>query len=534
MTRPGDRTFWNSDEAAVAPTFVIASFALVAVMGISFDYARLAVLDSELQAAADQAALAAATQLDGLSGAIDRSTFAASNLVQNKTIFANDKNADARNLTVSSVAYYDGYTSTTDTLGNLLDTSTSTAKATADTKATVVVVTLNTRKAFYAFTPIIRLFSSGALKAQAVAGLQTSVCYMPPVMMCNPNETATTTPPYPATDGSDRGRGMLLTQAGTTWGPGNYGYLNVSGNGKPSVEQGLAVNANAAPCTSLGSVTTQPGQLTGATVGINTRFDIYDYSCSGTTCSPSMNTRKDVINGATPLSGNKCTMTNNGWILPSSPYVGVSGTSSTISNMGFPRDKCHSTGTTPVAPCASNGIGNKDWDIDTYFSVNHASDGMTEAMVQNWAGRSCIYPSVCSNFISRYDVYQFELAKGYTATRTSVESNKNAYSTPQCGTGLPSSSTVKDRRVLPVAVVNCIHNGLNGNKPIQNISGWVDLFLVEPSLNRTYTTGSGKNKVTTKYTDPDDIYVEIIAAATTPAGNNAFQYYQRREVRLLK
>ncbi|MGI8931674.1 MAG: pilus assembly protein TadG-related protein, partial [Sphingomicrobium sp.] len=49
---------------AVAPTLALSLFALVGAGGIAFDYARLASLDTELQQAADQAALAAATQLD--------------------------------------------------------------------------------------------------------------------------------------------------------------------------------------------------------------------------------------------------------------------------------------------------------------------------------------------------------------------------------------------------------------------------------------------------------------------------------------
>ena len=50
---------------AVAPLIAVALFALIAVAGIAFDYARVAGMDTELQSAADQAALAAASQLDG-------------------------------------------------------------------------------------------------------------------------------------------------------------------------------------------------------------------------------------------------------------------------------------------------------------------------------------------------------------------------------------------------------------------------------------------------------------------------------------
>ena len=56
--------FFRTDQAAIAPLYALALFALVGMAGIGFDYARLVSMDTELQNAADQAALAAATQLD--------------------------------------------------------------------------------------------------------------------------------------------------------------------------------------------------------------------------------------------------------------------------------------------------------------------------------------------------------------------------------------------------------------------------------------------------------------------------------------
>uniref|UniRef100_UPI003AA95945 pilus assembly protein TadG-related protein n=1 Tax=Tritonibacter scottomollicae TaxID=483013 RepID=UPI003AA95945 len=70
MRRVKWNQFRNDESAAVAPTIALSLFALIAVGGIGFDYARMAALDSELQNAADHAALAAATQLDQQSGAI--------------------------------------------------------------------------------------------------------------------------------------------------------------------------------------------------------------------------------------------------------------------------------------------------------------------------------------------------------------------------------------------------------------------------------------------------------------------------------
>src|SRR5438552_13687411 len=81
------RALWRSSDGAVAPTVALSLIGLVAIGGVAFDYAHLAAMDTELQQAADQAALAAATQLDGQSGAIARATAAAQSLITNKTLF---------------------------------------------------------------------------------------------------------------------------------------------------------------------------------------------------------------------------------------------------------------------------------------------------------------------------------------------------------------------------------------------------------------------------------------------------------------
>ncbi len=95
------RTLWRNADGAVAPMVALSLVGLVAAGGIAFDYARLASMDTELQDAADQAALAAASQLDGQTGACARAAAAASALVANRTMFAND-NANATAINVQS------------------------------------------------------------------------------------------------------------------------------------------------------------------------------------------------------------------------------------------------------------------------------------------------------------------------------------------------------------------------------------------------------------------------------------------------
>ena len=84
------RRLAHNNSGAVAPTVALSLVALIAAGGIAFDYARMAAMDTELQSAADQAALAAAGQLDGESGACARAVAAARDLFVNDTRFAND------------------------------------------------------------------------------------------------------------------------------------------------------------------------------------------------------------------------------------------------------------------------------------------------------------------------------------------------------------------------------------------------------------------------------------------------------------
>src|SRR5262249_47823324 len=151
------RTLWRSVDGAVAPTVALSLTALIAVGGIAFDYARVASMDTELQDAADQAALAAASQLDGQGNACLRAAAAASGLLTNKTLMANDNNSDHRDVTVptsdvtdcaggANIQFYKSWDQDADAPGDVADD---------DSNAKVVVVTVSSRRAVYALTPIV-------------------------------------------------------------------------------------------------------------------------------------------------------------------------------------------------------------------------------------------------------------------------------------------------------------------------------------------------------------------------------------------
>lgn len=84
------RSGLKDETGAVAVTYALALTGLIAMVGIGYDVSQVLTLDSELQNAADQAALAAVTQLDRQSGAIDRAKNAANSLIANNTLLAKD------------------------------------------------------------------------------------------------------------------------------------------------------------------------------------------------------------------------------------------------------------------------------------------------------------------------------------------------------------------------------------------------------------------------------------------------------------
>jgi Flp pilus assembly protein TadG len=515
-------------KGAVAPIVALSLIGLLAVGGVAFDYAHMAGLHTELQDAADQAALAAATQLDRSSGACARAAAAAANLLNNTSLFgsgapaitvANESTCDA----TGDVRFYQSYDDATDTYGSA---------ATKDSEAKVVAVTVGGKTANFALTPIVGVFSSGTISAEATATLSSGICNVPPLMMCLPTGSN-----FPTA--SDIGKGVRLQPGPTTgaWAPGDYGYLDF-GNGASGLKINLGKNSDSAGCVdNSNGIPTEPGNKASVTDALNSRFDLYPASSSA--CNPStgdycpaMNTRKDLIKTEeTEINGTAGTQ-------PATPQCGAAGakivnqSNSTDANgfiqntatKGFPRDTCHIDGT-----CTTN-FGDATWDRTTYFAALHPGELSNAA---TWAGKT-------TSTVTRYDVYRWELADTATRLAARLESttvsykangqsgngkwtftNQCAYPYPKNATGVAASSTQKDRRVLTVAGVDC--TGFNG-KSNAIVKSWIDVFLVEPSLDRTAPYATGKSQ----------IYGEIIGVSKKPNGQSAFQYYLRQRPRLIR
>ena len=514
--------FWRDRNGAVAPTLALALFALIAAGGIAFDYARMAALDTELQNAADQAALAAAGQLDQRADARARARAAAQDLVENRTLLANDSGGTG--LDIPLVDFYSTYNP-----GRAdLDTAPGTA-ATTDANARFVRVTVESRRANYALTPIVQAFRSGVLSARALAGLGSATCNLPPVMICNPFESQT--PPNNVFNANAlRGVGIRLVSqgGGGPWVPGNFGYLDDpnTDNGSPGVRASLGWEMVPGGCAAGPGVETEPGLATSVTQALNTRFDMYDnQACqTGGTCRPSTNAIKDVVRDPAATGGNACRVHNNGWHrvpstlneylppnttpLSEAAVAGPNNDVLELQAMGHPQDLCHA-----IATPSCGQVGDGVWDRNAYFYVNHGS-GFDWQAAMTTAGYD---PAT----VTRYQVYQWELNGHMPASRQIGSTVDHAESAPVClPPGLTPTAT-SDRRKISAALVNCIAEGVAGHTTGVRVVSFIDLFLVEPSLAR-------------ERTQQGEIYVELIGESPVGTGGPPLGPITRSVPRLLE
>src|SRR5437868_14091427 len=307
----------RNTDGTVAPTVALSLIGLVTVGGVAFDYAHLAAMDTELQQAADQAALAAATQLDGKSGAILRATAAAQNLVTNKSLLAGSGQSGGA-IDVPTITFCKAFDDSKP------DSSLACTTTTTDADAKTVWVRVGGRTATYTLTPIVGLFRSGSISADAVASLSSAICKTPPVMICNPVEPAGNADdslPFTPTPGV----GLKLVTGDATV-PGNFGWLQSTvGNGASALAETLGYNSPPGACQPSDGVTTKTGMDKSVLNAFNTRFDIYangNQTCpnqDGGTCAPSDVTRKDLVCGTN--GGNTTACANNAtWSEASTPY----------------------------------------------------------------------------------------------------------------------------------------------------------------------------------------------------------------------
>ncbi|GAA4712289.1 hypothetical protein H9L13_03075 [Sphingomonas lutea] len=541
------RKLWTQTDGAVAPTVALSMVGLIAAGGLAFDYARLVTMDTELQQAADQAALAAATQLDRSDNAITNATAAVSvsgsnQLALNLTRFSNDSVGRSVSVTLTFCEEFDD---------SIATNAAACTETTDPNDSRFVIATTALRTANYAFTPIVGLMS-GTAQAHAVAGVESSICNVAPLLVCTPSDDFPTE--------ADVGRGIILkTAGGNAWAPGNYGFLDF-GNGNPAVINALLGNGLNG-CQATDDNETEPGNKN-ATDAINTRMDVYAGTqkneaskctpSTGASC-PAENTRKDMTLQMTfeiRVDSSAAAPTPPACGSPEGGNVNSGGKTSYTADFAqhgparqFGRDSCHYTGTCPVNGGAQN-FGDKAWDRDGYLAANHPG-------IDASAVAAALGGGATASTLTRYQVYQWEIANKATgkldprqigAVTQDPPDTKGSNTTykfyKQCSFSQPrfataASAAAKDRRVLPIVAANC--DELKGKGTAFEdyiILRAFDIFLTEPSLQRSAAqTGIAG---ATLGTDDKEIYGEVIGPAKPVGGGNGFQYYTRARPYLIR
>lgn len=519
----------RAERAAVAPFVAMSLFFLIGMGGVAFDYAHLAALDTELQQAADHAALAAATQLDRSEDAIDHATAAvtgtaANRLAANLTKFANDGDADGSAVTIDALTFCSEFDDSEPVDADACE------ETTEGSQARYVMVTTSVRTAEYALTPVVNAIS-GSLSASAVAGIESNICNVAPLLVCLPSDDLE----FPGSE--DIGRGLVLKPFGgqDSWAPGNYGLLDF-GNGNPAVKAALAGHGLNG-CQSTDDNQTEPGTKE-VTDAINTRMDHYDgyrpADCDlsdGAAC-PAKNTGKDMVRTETYTVQTATSVTT----APAAPSCGgdgagfpgtlTLGTSWSYSEAArsFERDSCHYSDS-----CPDRNFGDGSWDFNGYMAANHPTVPA--------ADRADVVGGT-----TRYAVYQWELETDQLGPRqisqtSSFEDRGGGRNVrriwtieKQCAYSRPlfASSEYpeqKDRRVIPIVAADCTElNGRGQAYEDYRLLRVFDIFLTEPSLTRTGV----------RPTDNKEIYGEVMGPAETVSGGSGFQYYARNRPYLVR
>lgn len=277
------------ERGSVLATSAIGMLSLLLAVGLGVDISRLYLTKSELQNAADAAALAAVSALDtspaGIHKAVDRAV-----VNMNKYDFRKTNVSFPRENVVFAKNLNDTYMS---------EASAAVASTAKDIR--FVKVTTDPSAVPVSFAVSV-LGSSQNLTATATAGFS-----VPLNKFCNFLPVSVIDYGTPITPGQTY---TFRASSGSSVAPGNYQILAVAGSGGRDVRVGLAAGVD--KCASPGqeyAVDTKPGVTAGAVrQGLNTRFDDYQTSQVNPDDMPPDSNIKEGIDHTTymnPGSGDK-------------------------------------------------------------------------------------------------------------------------------------------------------------------------------------------------------------------------------------
>jgi hypothetical protein len=464
---------------AVAVYVAIVAPVLFGVGALTLDVGRLITLHTELQAAADGAAIAGARELTRFPGAIEEAKEAAAEALSNIQTFATGtKQAIVDTTTLKtdcglnpalgvpcirflrSLPQDDPPTRGDDrpiTATEYIDPTAGT-QASRDEEARFIDVHIGGRDVTNILVRLLMLMGQGLVatsttSATAVAGQDQVICNVPPMFLCNPTEPDGNTDLTLAMDANVlKGRQLrfFAQGGGGTMTPGNFGLLCPLGSedeqptcGAKSIRDAMA--SKTGTCIKQQLVTTAPGADLGMVrAGVNARFDYFGPQARTEDNIP-WRTLDDfvpagnVTQGGTPpgTAGGGSTQCKYNSIDPVDGTIDVA--------KEFPRDSCFLAGNCDTDPMNINGsdvVGNGTWDYKTYFRINHACNpdpGIPDNTCnQDGDWKPADWDAVTGNTVAnptwpptRYETYRYELERTPDAI---VTTNQQIYDE---NTGLP-------------------------------------------------------------------------------------------------
>lgn len=469
--------FASDESGGILVLWIMSLVAIIGLTALVFDVGRIQIAHGDLQRFSDNVALAAAAELDGTTDSITRASDAAAFLISDPQAYGGDGTLSGS--LDYTLTFLDGLPA--------VDTTDPSAFVTSDATDAIFARVVATPATLD--TPFLRatraLLGTGGstqatVSAQAIAGFTMEACDVTPLMFCKP-------PNWSATQSSSIGDGILLRTGGqgAAWGPGDFGFLDVTTSALGSSCQGLngakligcliGAEGNITSCYSQRGVTIEPGQKVGLMNAVfNTRFDQFSSVMTQAKNDSDYTVAPNIISGFAPG--------NNG-CLPNNP------TASTNS-IGLPHDNCFGSGT-----CSRYGDG--AWDYDGYIDTNYGNGNGTLDAGEDAHLLSHI-PAVYAG--TRYGVYVAEIEYAKTAGLPSdaILDGRDELGIAQCSSNV---SPNPERRVLIAAAIDCEANPINGAATNVPVAEFVEVFMTNP-------VGTGVGSPASF-----DLWVEVIGSA---------------------
>lgn len=412
------RRLVGADRGGVAVYTAFFATAALGAGALALDIGRMSVLRAQMQHRADAGAMAGATQLDGRPGAQERARRLAVDAISQTSGIPGDGGA----LSVESVRFFSAV-------------APDPVPATGDEDSLFLDVVLAPKRIDFLLGDAVTATGrsrSAAMTARAVAQPRPYICDAPPLMLCDPAEA---NQGFDLDDPATIGRLIRLKPppGGGSWAPGNFGLLALPDGtiGASALSNALAA-VEPAECYSL-DVTTAPGvKFNQIRDGLNARFD---------------------LPGGGP------------WPAPNV--------------INYPRDANQVSD-----PDATFGSG--AWDLDGYWHAKHGGSPPGDL-----AGAT------------RYQVYLYEMGEAFARSGRQTlwplpETLPEGFApvTPPGPNlvvdaahphdpdhdGAPSQPVASNgpaRRLLKVAVLECVAEGVRGRHTYPTNGNFVEVFMTE-------------------------------------------------------